>query len=61
MNRTRRAVGVVVGSAVGGDAGTVVAVTGGVYGVDAIPVRWIEPLRVPLPGAIESLRIIVFE
>jgi ADP-ribosylglycohydrolase len=38
----------------GGDTDTVAAVTGGLagawYGVDAIPVRWTEPLHVPLPG-----------
>jgi ADP-ribosylglycohydrolase len=38
----------------GGDTDTVAAVTGGlagaVYGVDAIPARWTEPLHVPLPG-----------
>ncbi|MFF8634311.1 ADP-ribosylglycohydrolase family protein [Streptomyces pilosus] len=38
----------------GGDTDTVAAVTGGlagaVHGVDAIPARWTEPLRVPLPG-----------
>ncbi|MGW3630266.1 ADP-ribosylglycohydrolase family protein [Streptomyces sp. NPDC005122] len=38
----------------GGDTDTVAAVTGGlagaVYGADAIPGRWIEPLHVPLPG-----------
>ncbi|MFG2625941.1 ADP-ribosylglycohydrolase family protein [Streptomyces sp. NPDC048473] len=39
---------------VGGDTDTVAAVTGGlagaVYGFDAIPSRWTEPLHVPLPG-----------
>lgn len=39
---------------IGGDTDTVAAVTGGlagaVYGVDAIPTRWTEPLHVPLPG-----------
>lgn len=39
----------------GGDTDTVAAVTGGlagaVYGADAIPGRWIEPLHVPLPGS----------
>jgi ADP-ribosyl-[dinitrogen reductase] hydrolase len=38
----------------GGDTDTVAAVTGGlagaVYGLDAIPRRWREALRVPLPG-----------
>ncbi|MFF2326257.1 MULTISPECIES: ADP-ribosylglycohydrolase family protein [unclassified Streptomyces] len=38
----------------GGDTDTVAAVTGGlagaVYGFDAIPSRWTEPLHVPLPG-----------
>ncbi|MFF9042202.1 ADP-ribosylglycohydrolase family protein [Streptomyces sp. NPDC014892] len=38
----------------GGDTDTVAAVTGGlagaVYGADAIPERWLEPLHVPLPG-----------
>lgn len=38
----------------GGDTDTVAAVTGGlagaVYGVEAIPARWIEPLHVPVPG-----------
>ncbi|MER5226966.1 ADP-ribosylglycohydrolase family protein [Streptomyces flaveus] len=38
----------------GGDTDTVAAVTGGlagaVYGADAIPSRWTEPLHVPLPG-----------
>ena len=38
----------------GGDTDTVAAVTGGlagaVYGIDAIPVRWTEPLHVPVPG-----------
>ncbi|MFI5572327.1 ADP-ribosylglycohydrolase family protein [Streptomyces sp. NPDC051740] len=38
----------------GGDTDTVAAVTGGlagaVYGVDAVPARWTEPLHVPLPG-----------
>lgn len=38
----------------GGDTDTVAAVTGGlagaVYGLDAIPRRWREPLHVPLPG-----------
>ncbi|MGF1430340.1 ADP-ribosylglycohydrolase family protein [Kitasatospora sp. LaBMicrA B282] len=39
----------------GGDTDTVAAVTGGLagacYGLDAIPVRWTEPLHVPLPGS----------
>ncbi|GAA3441329.1 ADP-ribosylglycohydrolase family protein [Planomonospora venezuelensis] len=39
----------------GGDTDTVAAVTGGlagaVYGLGAIPVRWTEPLHVPLPGS----------
>ncbi|WSQ62676.1 ADP-ribosylglycohydrolase family protein [Streptomyces sp. NBC_01217] len=39
---------------VGGDTDTVAAVTGGlagaVYGFDAIPPRWTDPLHVPLPG-----------
>ncbi|MFE4922042.1 ADP-ribosylglycohydrolase family protein [Streptomyces sp. NPDC056661] len=39
---------------VGGDTDTVAAVTGGlagaVHGRGAIPSRWTEPLRVPLPG-----------
>jgi ADP-ribosyl-[dinitrogen reductase] hydrolase len=39
---------------VGGDTDTVAAITGGlagaVYGLDAIPPRWTEPLHVPLPG-----------
>ncbi|MFF5110520.1 ADP-ribosylglycohydrolase family protein [Streptosporangium sp. NPDC000509] len=43
----------------GGDTDTVAAVTGGlagaVYGADAIPVRWTEPLHVPLPGAGERV------
>ncbi|MCC3778794.1 ADP-ribosylglycohydrolase family protein [Streptomyces sp. UNOB3_S3] len=43
----------------GGDTDTVAAVTGGlagaVYGFDAIPVRWTEPLHVPLPGAGERV------
>ncbi|MER8184278.1 ADP-ribosylglycohydrolase family protein [Kitasatospora sp. NPDC094015] len=38
----------------GGDTDTVAAVTGGlagaVYGLDAVPARWREPLHVPLPG-----------
>ncbi|MFG2331969.1 ADP-ribosylglycohydrolase family protein [Streptomyces sp. NPDC048604] len=38
----------------GGDTDTVAAVTGtlagAVYGPDAIPTRWTEPLHVPLPG-----------
>ncbi|MEV6026254.1 ADP-ribosylglycohydrolase family protein [Streptomyces sp. NPDC052036] len=38
----------------GGDTDTVAAVTGGlagaVYGPDALPERWTEPLHVPLPG-----------
>lgn len=38
----------------GGDTDTVAAVTGGlagaVYGAEAIPERWLEPLHVPLPG-----------
>ncbi|MGP9022633.1 ADP-ribosylglycohydrolase family protein [Streptomyces sp. BR1] len=38
----------------GGDTDTVAAVTGGLaggyYGLDAIPVRWTDPLHVPLPG-----------
>lgn len=38
----------------GGDTDTVAAVTGmlagAVYGVGAIPTRWLEALRVPLPG-----------
>ncbi|MEY9863073.1 ADP-ribosylglycohydrolase [Catenulispora sp. GAS73] len=38
----------------GGDTDTVAAVTGGlagaVHGLDAIPVRWTEPLHVPVPG-----------
>jgi ADP-ribosylglycohydrolase len=38
----------------GGDTDTVAAVTGGLagayYGLEAIPVRWTEPLHVPLPG-----------
>ncbi|MGW0590972.1 ADP-ribosylglycohydrolase family protein [Streptosporangium sp. NPDC002607] len=43
----------------GGDTDTVAAVTGGLagalYGADAIPVRWTEPLHVPLPGAGERV------
>lgn len=39
---------------VGGDTDTVAAITGGlagaVYGLDAIPPRWTEPLHVSLPG-----------
>ncbi|MFF1356189.1 ADP-ribosylglycohydrolase family protein [Streptomyces sp. NPDC058297] len=39
---------------IGGDTDTVAAVTGGLagarYGLGAIPVRWVEPLHVPLPG-----------
>lgn len=39
---------------IGGDTDTVAAVTGGLagalYGLDAIPARWTEPLHVPLPG-----------
>ncbi|TVL91024.1 ADP-ribosylglycohydrolase family protein [Streptomyces sp. SAJ15] len=39
----------------GGDTDTVAAVTGGlagaVYGPEAIPARWTDPLHVPLPGA----------
>ncbi|GJF31676.1 ribosylglycohydrolase [Kitasatospora sp. NE20-6] len=39
----------------GGDTDTVAAVTGGlagaVYGLDAIPARWTEPLHVPMPGS----------
>lgn len=39
----------------GGDTDTVAAVTGGlagaVYGMDAIPARWTDPLHVPLPGS----------
>lgn len=38
----------------GGDTDTVAAVTGGlagaVYGIDAIPSRWTDPLHVPIPG-----------
>ncbi|RST19095.1 ADP-ribosylglycohydrolase family protein [Streptomyces sp. WAC05374] len=38
----------------GGDTDTVAAVTGSLagayYGLEAIPVRWTEPLHVPLPG-----------
>ncbi|MFF3460240.1 ADP-ribosylglycohydrolase family protein [Streptomyces sp. NPDC002730] len=38
----------------GGDTDTVAAVTGmlagAVYGIGAIPTRWLEPLHVPLPG-----------
>ncbi|MER6030564.1 ADP-ribosylglycohydrolase family protein [Streptomyces sp. NPDC001851] len=38
----------------GGDTDTVAAVTGAlagaVYGAEAIPPRWLEPLHVPLPG-----------
>ncbi len=38
----------------GGDTDTVAAVTGmlagAVYGADALPSRWTEPLHVPLPG-----------
>ncbi|GAA1253587.1 hypothetical protein GCM10009665_50290 [Kitasatospora nipponensis] len=38
----------------GGDTDTVAAVTGGlagaIYGLDAVPARWPEPLRLPLPG-----------
>ncbi|MGW5243414.1 ADP-ribosylglycohydrolase family protein [Streptomyces sp. NPDC004129] len=38
----------------GGDTDTVAAVTGGlagaVYGPDALPERWTDPLHVPLPG-----------
>ncbi|WP_406477121.1 ADP-ribosylglycohydrolase family protein [Streptomyces sp. NBC_01615] len=43
----------------GGDTDTVAAVTGGlagaVYGADAIPERWTEPLHVPLPGSGERV------
>ncbi|MGW1879262.1 ADP-ribosylglycohydrolase family protein [Streptomyces sp. NPDC001975] len=39
---------------VGGDTDTVAAVTGALagayHGLEAIPVRWTEPLHVPLPG-----------
>ncbi|MFD9328542.1 ADP-ribosylglycohydrolase family protein [Streptomyces sp. NPDC060065] len=39
----------------GGDTDTVAAVTGAlagaVYGANAIPARWTEPLHVPLPGS----------
>ncbi len=39
----------------GGDTDTVAAVTGGLagasYGLSAIPIRWTEPLHVPLPGS----------
>lgn len=39
----------------GGDTDTVAAVAGGlagaVYGLDAVPTRWTEPLHVPLPGS----------
>ncbi|MFJ7246853.1 ADP-ribosylglycohydrolase family protein [Kitasatospora sp. NPDC098652] len=39
----------------GGDTDTVAAVTGGLagarYGLAAIPIRWTEPLHVPLPGS----------
>ncbi|GAA5055070.1 ADP-ribosylglycohydrolase [Thermocatellispora tengchongensis] len=39
----------------GGDTDTVAAVTGGLagalYGLGAIPSRWMEPLHVPLPGS----------
>ncbi len=38
----------------GGDTDTVAAVTGGLagayHGLEAIPVRWTQPLHVPLPG-----------
>jgi ADP-ribosylglycohydrolase len=38
----------------GGDTDTIAAVTGGlagaVYGIDAIPIRWVQMLFVPLPG-----------
>jgi ADP-ribosylglycohydrolase len=38
----------------GGDTDTIAAVTGGlagaVYGIDAIPTRWVNTLVVPLPG-----------
>ncbi|BBC33646.1 hypothetical protein SGFS_049400 [Streptomyces graminofaciens] len=43
----------------GGDTDTVAAVTGGlagaVYGADAIPERWLEPLHIPLPGFADRL------
>jgi ADP-ribosylglycohydrolase len=44
----------------GGDTDTVAAVTGGlagaVYGGTAIPLRWTDPLFVPLPGTDQTLR-----
>ncbi|MFD8936637.1 ADP-ribosylglycohydrolase family protein [Streptomyces sp. NPDC059578] len=43
----------------GGDTDTVAAVTGGLagarYGPAAIPVRWTDPLHVPLPGSGERV------
>jgi len=46
----------------GDDTDTVAAVTGGlagaVYGADAIPARWTEPLHVPLPEAGEGERVL---
>ncbi|MEV0318546.1 ADP-ribosylglycohydrolase family protein [Streptomyces sp. NPDC050658] len=46
----------------GGDTDTVAAVTGGLagarYGLDAIPVRWTDPLHVPMPGAAVAGRVL---
>lgn len=46
----------------GGDTDTVAAVTGAlagaVYGLKAVPIRWTDPLYVPLPGAADPRRVL---